>query len=206
MSKGTSYVGYLSMAKESKRIRTYAREFNNELELMYNSIIEMNKSWNGVRYNNFVNKFNTKIKNTLNGYTEFIVCKVPYTLERIANVFANADGVGNTTSAELSNYKKLPIIPLHDDNELKFIESDVIEQQEAFSKHLINAICKVEEIDIAYKKILWKSDGAKLFYGHFIKRKNEIIRELNNLNDIFTKEMANVRDDYNKSEKANKNI
>ena len=196
------YVSYISMSKQAKQIREYAMRFNNELVKAYTVIKNMHKNWTGDRYNDLAKRFNN-LSGTVNKFTKEMVDKTPYVLEQISNYFSQADGVGNVTTVQRTNIKKMPTLKIYRNEKLKFFDKEIKIQEKEFSKHMIYAKEHLNNLEKACKNITWQTRGTDLFYDRFLTMKRKISEEINQINTSCKKTIEEVIQQMNTAERKN---
>lgn len=195
-------VDYEAIPRQAMEMRNHGKDLNNELSTAYKSIESMHKSWYGKRYNSLVQEFN-KITNEVNELLQLVVGDIPFTLETVANNYAQADKGSTVTRAVKEAPKKIATISEPNDVGMKFMTSEVADTQKSVSKNFKNAKNKMDIIESSYERINWQSEAAQAFKAKFKKLKNDIVNSFDDIDMKFTKLMEQTKDDIQSTENAN---
>lgn len=195
-------VDYKKMPSQAKDMETKGLELNKEFTNAYKSIQNMHSSWYGKRYNELVKGFNG-MTTDINKMLTLVISEIPSSLKTIANNYAQADTGSNAGSASKASPHKISNIPTSNDVGLRFITSSVESTKSSVEKNFKNAETKMNQIESAYNKIVWKSEAATAFGNKFKKLKQSILKSIQDINKQFTKLMKQTLDDMAKAEKAN---
>ena len=195
-------VDYEAIPAQAKQMRSQGESLNTELTNAYKSIADMHNNWYGKRYNELVKSFNNIIPQ-INELLELVVGEIPFTLETVANNYAQADKGANVTSASKSAPKKIQNLTLSNDVGMKFITSAVETTQKSVSTNFTNAKDKMNAIESTYNKIKWQSEASEAFKAKFTKLKASIVASFDDLDSQFKKLMTQALNDVQSAEKAN---
>ncbi|MBR3163208.1 MAG: WXG100 family type VII secretion target [Clostridia bacterium] len=196
------YVDYQDLAVKAKDIRNHAKELNELFTKIYQEIITMHQAWYGKRYNELAKDFN-ELAPSINEMLKLTYGEIPFALETIANNFSQADTRSNTTSAQQTEERKMPNIPTPSDVGMRFMETQVRESKNKVTTGFKNANEKMSAIEGTYNKISWKSESAEAFRAKFIMLKNQITKEIDELNSQFDKLMEQAMEDLRITEQKN---
>lgn len=197
-----SIIDYEAMIVQIKKIREHGEQLNREIIEVYSNLESMHKFWYGKRYNTVLTKFN-KVIPQLNIMLELVVGKLPYTLELIANNYSLADSRQNVTLANEEKPSKINELAITKDVGMRFLSEKVIDIQQEISKCFERVKDQMNQIEIEYSKILWKSESSKMFEQTFNKLKNEIIVFFENIDVELKKIIAQAENDMETAEKFN---
>ena len=195
-------VNYEAMPRQAKQMREYAKQLNNELKTAYSKIGEMHNSWYGKRYNELVKSFND-LTPELNKLLKLVVTDIPYSLEKIANNYAQADKGQNVTSAQEVAAQKIANLAVKNDVGMKFVTSQVTTTQKKVTECLNKSKDLMNKIEAEFKKVEWKSEASQTFQTTLSKLKTSIITAFENINTQFTKLMNQTQQDIENAEKSN---
>ena len=201
MSK-VEYVDYRDLAVKAKDIRNHAKGLNEQCTKIYQEIINMHQSWYGKRYNELAKDFN-ELAPSINEMLKLTYGEIPFALETIANNFSQADTGANTTSAQQTQEAKMPNVPTPNDVGMRFMEVQVKDTKTKVVQGFKNANEKMKAIETTYNKISWKSESSEAFRAKFTKLKNQITKEIDQLNSQFDKLMNQTMEDVRTTEKKN---
>lgn len=196
------HVDYESMPRQAKQMREYALELNGELRTAYSNVGEMHNSWYGIRYNELVKDFN-ELMPQVNDLLKLVVTDIPFAIETIANNYSQADKGQNVTSAEETPANKIEALPITNDVGMRFMTSEVTNTQNSVSEKFESAKELMNRIETEYNKVEWQSEAAESFKDRFNQLKNDILASFDNINNQFTKLMAQTQQDIETAEKAN---
>lgn len=195
-------VNYEAIPAQAKQMRAQGESLNSELTKAYKSIADMHTNWYGKRYNELVKSFNNIIPQ-INELLELVVGEIPYTLETVANNYAQADRGSNVTSASKSAPKKITNLTLSNDVGMKFLTSEVQTTQQNVSNNFSNAKDKMNAVESAYNRIEWQSEASDAFKAKFTKLKSSIISAFDEINTQFKQLMSQALNDVQSAESAN---
>ena len=201
MSK-VEYVDYKDLAIKAKDIRNHAKELNEQFTKIYQEIITMHQAWYGKRYNELAKDFN-ELAPTVNEMLKLTYGEIPFALETIANNFSQADTGSNTTSAQETPETKMPNVPSPNDVGMRFMEVQVRDTKTKVVAGFKASNEKIKEIESTYNKISWKSESSEAFRAKFTKLKNEITKEIDQINTQFDKLMEQAMEDLRITEQKN---
>lgn len=201
MSK-VEYVDYQDLAVKAKDIRNHAKELNELFTKIYQEIMTMHQAWYGKRYNELAKNFN-ELAPSINEMLKLTYGEIPFALETIANNFSQADTGSNTTSAQQTEERKMPNVPTPNDVGMRFMESQVRESKNKVTTGFKNANEKMSAIESTYNRISWKSESAEAFRAKFTTLKNQITKEIDELNSQFDKLMEQAMEDLRITEQKN---
>lgn len=195
-------VDYVAIPNQAKQMRQYGKELNTEITTAYKSVADMHTSWYGRRYNDLVKEFN-KLTSSINEMLTLVVTEIPFTLETVANNYAQADRGSNVTSAAKETPKKIADINISNDVGMKFLTEQVSSVQSSVSKNFQNAKTKMDTIETEYRKIKWQSEASEAFKTKFTNLKKQIVTAFEDINSSFTKLMNQTKDDIQRAETSN---
>ncbi len=195
-------VDYEAIPNQAKQMRQYGKELNNEITTAYNSVAEIHISWYGKRYNDLVKEFN-KLTSNINEMLTLVVTEIPFTLETVANNYAQADRGSNVTSAAKETPKKIVNLNLSNDVGMKFLTEQVSSVQLSVSKNFKNAKTKMDIIEAEYRKIKWQSEASEAFKTKFTSLKKQIVTAFEDINSSFTQLMNLTKEDIQRAETNN---
>lgn len=195
-------VDYRAIPGQANSMREKGRELNSELTNAYKSIGDMHNSWYGVRYNDLVKSFN-KIIPDLNEMLKLVVTDVPFSLETVANNYAQADTGAKVASATQEAANKIVELPTPADVGMKFLTGPVEEVQNNVSNNFKNAKDKMDQIEVTFGQIAWESEAATTYKARFKSLKDKIVTSLDSLNADFTSLMNQAKEDIQATENAN---
>ena len=195
-------VNYEAMPRQAKQMREYAKELNQELKLAYSQVGEMHNSWYGTRYNELVKNFND-LTPELNKLLTLVVTDIPYSLEKIANNYAQADRGQNVTSAQEVAAQKIANLSVKNDVGMKFVTSEVSSTQKKVTECFKKSKDLMNKIEAEFGKVEWKSEASQTFQTTLSKLKTSIITAFENINTQFTKLMNQTQQDIENAEKSN---
>ncbi len=196
-------VDYRQMPGHAKTIREKGKELNQKFKLIYQRVADMHADWYGQRYAALVEQFNT-LYPTLNEMLKLVYTEIPYVLETIANNYAKADTGSAVCNAVETPVASLAAIPTHKEDEgMRFITPKVEETKNFVKADFDNAKTIMNDIQIAYKKISWKSDASEKFEAAFVKLKTNIDKQIDDINTSFVKLMNQTEQDMQTTENAN---
>ena len=201
MSK-VEIVDYNDLAIKAKDIRNHAKELNEQFTKIYQEITAMHQGWYGKRYNELAKDFN-ELAPTINEMLKLTYGEIPFALETVANNFSQADTGSNTTSAQQTQETKMPNVPTPNDVGMRFMETQVRDTKTKVTSSFKNANTKMQEIETTYNKITWKSESAEAFRAKFTKLKNQITKEIEQINSQFDKLMEQAMEDLRITEQKN---
>ena len=196
------HVDYEAMPRQAKAMREYALELNNELRTAYSNVGEMHNSWYGVRYNELVKDFNELIPQ-VNDLLKLVVTEIPFTVETIANNYAQADKGQNVTSAEETSANNIENLPITNDVGMRFMTAEVANTQRSVSEKFDASKELMNKIEAEYNRVEWQSEASESFKARFNKLKNDILMAFDNINNEFSKLMTQTQQDIETTEKAN---
>ena len=202
MSVNLIKVDYEAIPRQAMSMRTHGKELNKEISAAYATIAEMHQFWYGQRYNALVKEFN-KIIPSVNELLELVVGEIPFTLETVANNYAQADRGASVTKAAKESPTKVTDLTLPADVGMRFVEADVTSMQQNVSNNFKNAQEKMNVIEAEYAKISWESEASEAFKAKFKKLKTDIVKAFEELNTSFTKLMNETKADIQRTESAN---
>ena len=195
-------VDYEAIPSHANQMRKLAQDINSELTNAYISIQNMHGSWYGKRYNALVKEFNNLIP-SINELLVLIVGDIPFSLEKIANNYAQADRGSKITNATNTSPRKVADLAMPNDVGLRFITNEVTSVKTKVSTNFKNAKIKMNTIEAAYNKINWQSEGSESFKEKFTKLKKNIVEAFDSIENSFTKLMQQTLDDIQATENAN---
>ncbi len=195
-------VDYEALPGQAAQMRSHGQELNNELTMAYQRITDMHAVWYGVRYNALVKEFNTIIPQ-INDLLNLVVGEIPFTLETIANNYAQADTGANVTSAQKTEPNRIMDIAIHNDVGMRFITGDVEEVQTQVTSNLNDAKAKMDTIESVYAQIQWQSEAADAFRSTFTRLKSQIVSSFENIKSQFTNLMSQTQQDVQSAETSN---
>ena len=195
-------VNYEAMPRQAKQMREYAKELNNELKTAYSKIGEMHNAWYGARYNELVKNFND-LTLELNKLLTLVVTDIPYSLEKIANNYAQADRGQNVTSAQEVAAQKIANLSVKNDVGMKFVTSEVSSTQKKVTECFKKSKDLMNKIEAEFGKVEWKSEASQTFKTTLAKLKSSIISAFDNIDTQFTKLMNQTQQDIENAEKSN---
>ena len=195
-------VNYEAMPRQAKQMREYAKQLNNELKTAYSKIGEMHNSWYGTRYNELVKSFND-LTPELNKLLKLVVTDIPYSLEKIANNYAQADKGQNVTSAQEVAAQKIANLAVKNDVGMKFVTSEVSSTQKKVTECFKKSKDLMNKIEAEFGKVEWKSEASQTFKTTLSKLKSSIISAFDNIDTQFTKLMNQTQQDIENAEKSN---
>jgi len=195
-------VDYMAMSRQAKDMRGKGNELNTELTTAYNSVGEMHNAWYGQRYNELAKAFNN-LAPKVNEMLKLVVGEIPFTLETIANNYAQADRGSNAGSAENTPPKAVPEIATPTDVGMKFMTSEVESTKTAVSTNFTVAQEKMNEIGTVLSQVQWDSEAAEAFRSKFAQLKGQITESFNDINKQFGDLMQQTLDDIQRTETAN---
>ncbi len=195
-------VDYEAIPNQAKQMRQYGKELNNEITTAYKSVADMHISWYGKRYNDLVKEFN-KLTSNINEMLTLVVTEIPFTLETVANNYAQADRGSNVTSAAKETPKKIVNLNLSNDVGMKFLTEQVSSVQLSVSKNFKNAKTKMDIIEAEYRKIKWQSEASEAFKTKFTSLKKQIVTAFEDINSSFTQLMNLTKEDIQRAETNN---
>ena len=201
MSK-VEYVDYQDLAIKAKDIRNHANELNELFTKIYQEIMSLHQAWYGKRYNELAKNFN-ELAPSINEMLKLTYGEIPFALETIANNFSQADTGSNTTSAQQTAERKMVNLPTPSDVGMRFMEAQVRETKNNVTTGFKNANEKMTAIENTYNKISWKSESAEAFRAKFTMLKNQITKEIDELNSQFDKLMEQAMEDLRITEQKN---
>jgi len=195
-------VDYEAIPAIARQVRAQAQELNTELVDVYASIADMHNSWYGTRYNTLVKDFNNMMPE-INDLLDLVVGDIPFVLETIANNYAQADKGSSVTSAVKTTPKKISVLAMPNDVGMKFLTNEVTEIKTKVSTNFNNAKEKMNAIETTYNRIEWQSEASEAFKTKFTKLKNNIVAAFENIENQFSKLMAQTLEDIQATENAN---
>ncbi len=195
-------VDYNDIPKRTAQMKMLGRELNTEFVTAYRSVEELHESWYGIRYNDLLKSFNNLIP-AITEMLELVIGQVPFTLETIANNYAQADTGSRIVNAAQESINKIIDLKMQNDVGMRFVTIKVQEVQKSISNNFKNAKEKMNQIEAEYRKITWQSEAAEAFKARFQQLKSEITTSLDNIESDFTKLMNQTVDDIQRAEKAN---
>lgn len=195
-------VDYKDLSVKAKDIRKHAEDLNKTFGQIYFNITLLHDSWYGVRYNELASDFN-KLIPSVNEMLKITVRDIPFALELVANNFSQADTGANVTSAQETEETKMPEVPTPNDIGMRFMEFEVKTTQTKVSQGFKTAVEKMNTIESIYNKIVWRSESAEAFRSKFVRIKNQIITEIDELNMQFDKLMNQAISDLQSTENKN---
>lgn len=195
-------VDYEALPGQAAQMRNHGQELNNELTMAYQRITDMHAVWYGVRYNSLVKEFNNIIPQ-INDLLNLVVGEIPFTLETIANNYAQADKGANVTNAQKTEPSRIMDIAIHNDVGMRFITGDVEEVQTQVTANLNDAKAKMDAIESAYAQIQWQSEASDAFRSTFTRLKSQIISSFENIKSQFTNLMNQTQQDIQSAETSN---
>lgn len=195
-------VDYEAMPGQAGQMRSHGQELNAEMTTAYRSIADMHSAWYGKRYSELVKEFN-QLAPKINELLELVVGEIPFTLETIANNYAQADMGSNITSANRTAPNKIAELALSNDVGMKFLTSEVTTTKGNVSNNFKKAVEKMNQVESVYNQVQWDSEAADAFRAKFTKLKNEIVSAFENLDSQFTTLMEQTLSDIQATENAN---
>ena len=196
-------VDYKTMPSQANEMRGEAKLLNKELNLAYEGIKGMHEVWYGKRYNELVDGFNDMIP-ALNDLLTLVVNEIPYTLETIANNYAQVDCGRKVVTPNNDAPQKIRTLEKRQDNGLRFLSADVNSVKQKVSTNFSHAKELMDKIETIYSKVTWKSDASEQFRTKFKTLKNQIVASFEKINTQFNKLMKQTEQDMEIAEKANK--
>ena len=173
-----------SLASEAKKLRQIGKEFNTQINSTYDKIKNMHSSWQGEGYANICKEFN-KLVTDINKVLNYMVTEVPYSLEKIANLFSNADEAGNVTTESKDAYNAVVLLNPPKDEKMKFVSSEV----EAVKNNVLADFEKVKgqlnNFLAEFQKIEWNNSIALEFYNTFAGLKNKLFDSFSTIEQKF---------------------
>lgn len=195
-------VDYNDLAIKAKDIRNHAKELNEQFTKIYQEIIDMHQAWYGKRYNELAKDFN-ELAPAVNEMLKITYGDIPFALETVANNFSQADTGSNATSAQLTQEAKMPNVPTPSDVGMRFMEVQVKETKTKVVQGFRTANEKMKEIENTYNKVTWVSESAEAFRAKFTKLKEQIIKEIDEINAQYDKLMEQTIEDIRVTEQKN---
>ena len=195
-------VSYEQMPQIAAKMREDAVSLNQEISSAYSSIANMHNDWYGVRYNDLVKAFNNLIP-SLNEMLELVVVKIPFAMQTIANNYAMADRGENVVSVGNESANKIQNITISNDVGMRFMTDRVSDVQSRVSNNFRSAKNLMNNIESTFSNLPWQSDSAEVFRSTFIKLKNDIVTEFENIDTQFVKLMQQAQQDIENAERAN---
>lgn len=195
-------VDYNDLAIKAKDIRNHAKELNEEFTKIYQAITEMHQAWYGIRYNELAKDFN-ELAPAVDEMLKITYGDIPFALETVANNFSQADTGSNTTSAQLTQETKMPNVPTPSDVGMRFMEVQVKETKTKVVQGFRTANEKMQEIENTYNKVTWVSESAEAFRAKFTKLKEQITKEIDEINAQYDKLMEQTIEDIRVTEEKN---
>ena len=183
-------VDYEDLARKAKKIREQANQINLELSKAYESIGGMHSVWYGQLYNDLCVAFNN-ITGSLNQLLSLVVSDIPYALEIAANNYSSADRNGQkVTSAVHTEPKKIINVPIIKDIGMDYTESKVEPIRQKVITNLKSVKDRMNDIQVTYNTINWRSDASEAFATKLKKFKNEIDEYIQQIEGDFQKFMS----------------
>jgi len=195
-------VDYMAMSRQAKDMRGKGNELNTELTTAYNSVGEMHNAWYGQRYNELAKAFNN-LAPKVNEMLKLVVGEIPFTLETIANNYAQADCGQNAGSADNTPPKTVADLATPADVGMKFMTTEVETTKTNVSTNFNNAVGKMNEIESVLGQVQWDSEAAEAFRSKFAQLKGQITESFNDINKQFGDLMQQTLDDIQRTETAN---
>lgn len=196
-------VDYNDMAQKAKKMRTDAQDLNKEFLLAYQHIIDMHKSWYGVRYNELAKSFNENLAPTIHEMLKLTVTEVPFTLERVANNYSRVAERSKVTSEQETEYKKMTQIPRPIEVGTRFMTQEVENAKKSVEDNFERAKTKMNQIQDVFNRITWRSEAADSFRENFTRLKKQITENISQIMIQFRDCMQKALDDYEAAERAN---
>ena len=198
-------VDYEAIPGQASQIRSLGQTLNNEMVNAYKSITEMHNSWYGKRYNELVQQFNNTIPQ-LDELLELVVGEIPFTLETIANNYAQADRGSNVTGASKTAPKTITPIAMSNDIGMRFLTNEVNAIQQNVAKNFENAVDNMKAIENVYNGVTWQSEAADAFRTRFQSLKSEVISQFESISTQFITLMNQAQEDIQNKETSNTSI
>lgn len=195
-------VNYELMPKMANEMRGEAIVLNNELNLAYQNINNMREVWYGIRFNELVDSFNNMIP-AINEMLTLVVTEIPYSLETIANNYAQADSGRNVVTPNNEGPKTINNLLKSDAVGMRFLTSEVSDVKQKVSINFTNARESMDKIETIYSKVVWESEASQAFKAKFKALKDQISTSFENINTQFKKLMEQAEQDMERTEKAN---
>lgn len=195
-------VDYEAIPGQTNQMRAQARELNSEMTNAYASIADMHNSWFGKRYNELVKSFNN-LAPQINELLDLVLGQIPFTLDTIANNYAQADTGAGITGAAKEEPKRIADIAISNDVGMRFVTSDVQTTQKKVSSNFNNAKDKMNAIESTYAKINWQSEASEAFKAKFTTLKNDIVKSFSEIEQQFVTLMNQTLEDMQATENAN---
>ena len=195
-------VDYEEIPRRAKEIRAYGQDINKLMLNAYKDVQNMKNDWYGQRYNLIVDQFNS-LAVDVNKLLKLVVGDLPYTLEVVANNYAQADTGTNVTTAQNTAPTNIAAIPRSTEEGLRFISTNVSEAKTRVEREFNESIEKMNLIGTAFGKIVWSSQAATEFSEDFSTLKANIIGAFNGIRVMFDKLVKEAIADIEKAESAN---
>jgi len=195
-------VDYEAMPGKISQMRVQAESLNAELVTAYGSVSNMHNAWYGKRYNALVKTFNELVPK-INEMLELVVGDIPFTLETIANNYAQADMGSNITSANKTTPNKITELAMSNEIGMKFLSEEVETIKEKVFSSFDSVSKQMGEIESQYSGIQWESEAAAAFKTRFSQLKNEIISSFESITKLFVTLMEQAMSDIQAAETAN---
>lgn len=189
-----------STPKYVAQMREKGIELNRQFTNIYEDMENMKNVWTGKEYNGLMEEFN-KMNDEIDKILDLVVNKIPYSLEEITQIYANADGDSTVTpqSTAITNMKTLG----NTNPDRLFIDDGAVESIKGETINKLNqAKDQMEQIQSLYNQIDWEGSSANSYRSMFTTLKGQIVESFENIKASFTQFMNEALERYRNAEKA----